>query len=118
HALVWERVHRGYVCMWLTSVSDESTFKGLDPKLVPARRQAWWAEYYEAQDRGEIAWSMIAVPSRGWAARLFGEPDLELLWDSVATAARLDEADPIAAWRTRLAELDARRERLDALQLT
>lgn len=118
HAMVGEARHRGDAWIWLTSVSDESTFKGLDPKLVTAKRQAWWAEYYEAQDRGEIAWSMIAVPSRGWAERLFGEPDLDRLWDAVATAARLDEADPIAAWRTRLAELDARRERLDALQLT
>jgi aminopeptidase len=117
-AMVEEARERGDAWIWLTSVSDEATFQGLDPKLVTARRAAWWARYYEAQDRGEIPWSMIAVPSRGWAKRLFGEPDLDRLWDAVATAARLDEPDPIAAWRVRLAELDARRERLDALALT
>ena len=117
HAMLEEARQRGDAWIWLTSVSDESTFKGLDPKLVTAKRQAWWAEYYEAEDRGEIPWSIIAVPTRGWAERLFGEPDLDRLWDAVATAARLDESDPIAAWRERLAVLDARRERLDALQL-
>jgi aminopeptidase len=117
-AQVEEARQRGDAWIWLTTVSDEATFEGLDPKLVTTRRQAWWARYYEAQDRGEIPWSMIAVPSRGWAKRLFGEPDLDRLWDAVATAARLDEPDPIGSWRTRLAELDTRRERLDALQLT
>ncbi len=117
-AMVEEARQRDDVWIWLTTVSDQSTFKGLDPKLVTAKRRAWWTQLYEAQDRGEIAWSMIAVPSRDWAQRLFGEPDMDRLWDAVATAARLDEADPIAAWRARLAELDARRERLDALKLT
>ena len=28
-----------------------------------------------------------------------GEPDVERLWDAVATATRLDEPDPVAAWR-------------------
>jgi aminopeptidase len=116
-AMVEEARQRGDAWIWLTSVSDEATFKGLDPNLVTAKRKAWWARYYEAQDRGEIPWCVIAVPSAGWAKRLFGEPDLGRLWDAVATAARLDEPDPIGGWRARLAELDARRERLDALQL-
>jgi aminopeptidase len=98
-AQVEEARQRGDAWIWLTTVSDEATFEGLDPKLVTTRRQAWWARYYEAQDRGEIPWSMIAVPSRGWAKRLFGEPDLDRLWDAVATAARLDEPDPIGSWR-------------------
>ena len=56
--------------------------------------------------------------TRGWAQDVFGEPDVERLWDAVATAMRLDEADPVACWRERAAQLAARGRALDALELT
>ena len=61
---------------------------------------------------------MVAAPNPGWAREVFGEPDVERLWDAVATAMRLDEADPVAGWRERTAELAARGRALDALELT
>jgi len=30
---------------------------------------------------------------------MFGEPDLERLWKAVEFTVRLDEDDPVAAWR-------------------
>ena len=30
---------------------------------------------------------------------MFGEPDVERLWEAVAHTVRLDEPDPVAAWR-------------------
>ena len=117
-AMTEEARQRGDVWMYITSPPDTDTFKGLNPDLVTTRRMDWWAPAWEAMDRGEIAWSMVAAPSRAWAHRLFGEPDLDRLWDAVATASRLDDPDPIAAWQARLAELEARRDRLNALELT
>lgn len=35
---------------------------------------------------------MVAAPNPGWAREVFGEPDVERLWEAVATAMRLDEA--------------------------
>jgi aminopeptidase len=43
---------------------------------------------------------------------------MERLWDAVATAMRLDEDDPVAAWQGRAAELAARGRALSALGLT
>ena len=37
-----------------------------------------------ALDRGEITWCVIPGPNAGWAEAVFGEPDLERLWDAVA----------------------------------
>ena len=52
---------------------------------------------------------------------MFGEPDVDRLWDVVATTVRLDEPDPVAAWRTHLERLDTRaaaltERRFDALR--
>ena len=39
---------------------------------------------------------------------MFGEPDVERLWAALATAVRLDEPDPVAAWREHIAALAER----------
>jgi aminopeptidase len=65
----------------------------------------------------DYAWTLVAVPSPGWAQAMFGEPDVARLEEAFARCLRLDEADPAAAWRSRLAELRARAAQLDALAL-
>ena len=62
---------------------------------------------------GDVNWTIVPGPTEGFAARLFGDPDLERLWDTVAPIVRLDEADPEAAWR---AHLDRLAERTRALE--
>jgi aminopeptidase len=52
--------------------------------------------------------SIVAYPNEGWARRVFGEPDVERLWDAVEAAVRLDESDPVAAWNEHMARLTAR----------
>jgi len=46
---------------------------------------------------------------------VFGEPDVERLWEKVAFCMRLDEPDPVAAWQDHLARLEARCEGLNEL---
>ena len=48
-------------------------------------------------------WTIVGFPNEGWARTVFGEPDVERLWAAVATAVRLDEPDPAAAWREHIA---------------
>jgi len=48
---------------------------------------------------------------------VFGEPDLERLWDAVARTVRLDEDDPVAAWQAHTQQLRARCDELDAREL-
>ncbi len=59
-----------------------------------------------------VNWAGVAYPTEGWARQVFGEPDVERLWNLVARAVRLDEPDPVAAWQEHLARL---RERATAL---
>jgi aminopeptidase len=62
-------------------------------------------------------WTVIAGPSEGWATRVFGEPDLARLWEAIRFCVRLDEADPVAAWRHHAAALSRRAEALNSLRL-
>jgi aminopeptidase len=55
-----------------------------------------------------VSWTIVAYPNEGWAEQVFGEPDVERLWDAVATAVRLNEPDPVGAWREHVATLSAR----------
>ena len=55
----------------------------------------------------ELAWTLVGCPVEGWAQQVFGEPDVERLWDAVSATVRLDAPDPVAAWQERLGKLNA-----------
>jgi aminopeptidase len=74
------------------------------------------AEITQRQHReSSVNWCGIGAPNAGWATQVFGEPDVERLWEQVAFCMRLDEPDPVAAWREHIARLEARAETLTAL---
>jgi aminopeptidase len=64
-----------------------------------------------------VNWTGVAYPNEGWAEQVFGEPDVERLWDAVAFCTRLDEADPVEAWREHMDRLDRRARSLNELGL-
>jgi len=63
-----------------------------------------------------INWVGVGAPNEGWARQVFGEPDVERLWEELAFCMRLDEPDPPAAWRDHLARLAERTARLNELR--
>jgi aminopeptidase len=71
----------------------------------------------EIQNTRGVNWTIAAFPTAGWAEQVFGEPDVEKLWAAIASAVRLDEEDPVAAWREHSARLRARCAELNALEL-
>lgn len=60
---------------------------------------------------GRVQWTVAAAPNPGWAEQVFGEPDLERLWQAVSIAMRLDSDDVVEEWARH-------RQRLDALAVT
>ena len=69
--------------------------------------------YLDAVNKRLLNWAIVAYPNEGWAQSIFGEPDVERLWEAVVTATRLDEPDPVEAWRTHIDKLVARAEQLN-----
>ena len=67
----------------------------------------------ELLSKRPINWCVLAWPNEGWATTVFGEPDVERLWDAVAHAVRLDEPDPEAAWEEHIAKLSDRAKTLN-----
>jgi aminopeptidase len=62
-------------------------------------------------------WVVIGVPNEGWAKQMFGEPDVERLWELVEFCVRLNEDDPVAAWREHVRLLGRRAARLNELRV-
>jgi aminopeptidase len=62
-------------------------------------------------------WTVVACPNEGWAEAVFGEPDLARLWERVAFCVRLDEADPVQAWKDHIDKLARRARALDELRI-
>ena len=68
-------------------------------------------------DEQLINWTSVSFPNAGWAETIFGEPDVERLWELLAFTVRLDEPDPVAAWREHLDRLTARAAALNGAAL-
>ena len=86
----------------------------LDPVRVGrARMSALVEASLDQATARRVSWTIAAYPNEGWARAVFGEADVERLWAAVATAVRLDEPDPVAAWRKHVDRLSER-----AVQLT
>jgi aminopeptidase len=62
----------------------------------------------QGQREGTLCWNICCYPTEGWAAAIPGSPSLEALWDAVATAVRLDQPDPSAAWEAHIDALERR----------
>ena len=77
-------------------------------RVAKARMLEFRRRYLELVAGRQLSWCIIGAPNPGWAEAVFGEPDLERLWEAVATTVRLDEPDPLAAWRAHVEELEGR----------
>ena len=62
-------------------------------------------------------WVVVGVPNEGWASQMFGGPDLDRLWKLVEYCVRLDETDPVAAWREHVARIGKRARDLNEMRV-
>jgi aminopeptidase len=86
----------------------------LDPERVGKARPIEAVKTYLGLVSGrKLSWTIVPYPNEGWAQTIFGEPDVERLWEAVEFALRLDTDDPVAAWSARMDELDRRAEQLN-----
>ena len=92
---------------------EPELFADLNGARVGKTRMKQVAErYLDTMNKRLMNWTIVAYPNEGWARTVFGEPDVERLWDAIATATRLDEPDPVEAWRLHIEMLDRRAKAL------
>lgn len=63
------------------------------------------------------SWCVVAIPSESWAEKVFpdkkGEEAIMALWEAIFDATRINEADPVEAWKKHLEDLDKRQKFLN-----
>jgi aminopeptidase len=93
----------------LTCGAEPALLAGLDQRRVGAARMTDYNDFMlRAVTERRVSWVVAAYPNEGWAEAVFGEPDVERLWDAVALAVRLDDPDPVGAWRRHVDRLTER----------
>ncbi len=90
------------------TVSRRADMKGLVP-------------YYDKAMSHKIKWSIIAYPHPEWAKLMFPELDADAAFDKlsdyIAKTTRVDNDDPVAAWKAHSASLARRCEKINAANI-
>lgn len=86
--------------------------KEIDPSLVAKdskTRSIALESFMKATMNGTVKWNVLAVASKAWAKMVFPELEeekaMESLWDQIFKISRIDNADPVHAWKTHDANL-------------
>ena len=103
----------GAALIAITGNPEPDMLSDLEGHRVGLARMKEVAEATLKLTDGLCNWSIVSFPNEGWARTVFGEPDVERLWQAVETAVRLDEDDPVVAWREHIARLTQRAESLN-----
>lgn len=81
---------------------------GQDPERMRLSKMPTTPALVRLVMEGNANWTIVAAPNPGWATQVFGEPDVERLWDLVAEATRLNDPDPVRAWEEHIRRLEER----------
>jgi aminopeptidase len=114
--VAYTRETAGNAQLGTTGKAEPELLADVDGERLGRAIQLEIAEIVQRQHReNTVNWCGVGAPNEGWARQVFGEPDVERLWEKVAFCMRLDEPEPVAAWQAHLARLDARAAALTAL---
>jgi aminopeptidase len=102
----------GALCA-ITGNPEPELFSDLDGERVGKARMREVGEASLELTDGLCNWTIVAYPNEGWATTVLGEPDVERLWEAVGRAVRLDQPDPVAAWREHIERLQQRAHSLN-----
>jgi aminopeptidase len=80
-------------------------FKGIDSKRIATFQRAAGtalSKYRQYVQSDKISWTVIANPSKDWAAKVFPQLEeakqVDALWDAIFKATRSDLENPVQAW--------------------
>ncbi|WP_411346930.1 aminopeptidase [Paenibacillus sp. WLX2291] len=85
---------------------DPDLLKGIDSKRIATFQKAAskvLVKYREYVQSDKMSWSIVAVPSKAWAAKVFpdqpAEEQINHMWDYIFKAVRVGQGDTISAWQ-------------------
>ncbi len=105
----------------LTGPVAPQLMDGVDPGLLGRDMLPSVKESIAVVNQRTTNWTVAPCPTPGWATlahpELEPEAALSQLWQEIAHVCRLDEPDPVSAWKSRIARLEGVAEDLGRLQL-
>lgn len=124
---LWD-YHRGYgedsccvICLHSPRLFSMDDIQGECIRRVEETEKSGREGFVQATSTGKVSIVKSAVPSLGWAKLVYPqlrrEEALERLWDSYLAICRLNEADPVYAWRQHQKAIEKRKEQLKELKL-
>lgn len=79
---------------------DPNFMSDLDGGRVgKARPREFLREWMHNIGERTVSWTIVPYATAGWAQQVFGRPDVDALWTAIEKAIRLDQPDPVEAWR-------------------
>lgn len=109
-----ELVQKGAAVLHIVS-SDPDLLNGVSTERLQNHQVTYrkaMTTYRELQMSDKFSWSIIAVPSKAWAAKVFPhlpeDKQIDALWEAIFKAVRVDQPDPIAAWEQHIENLSSK----------
>lgn len=103
--------------------TDPDIMKDVDPSRISRQAKARGTAleaYRSDQMSNKHTWCVASVPTKAWARKVFPERTVpqavEALWQAIFTSVRVDQDDPVAAWRSHQEALDVRLKYLNDAQ--
>ncbi len=104
---------------------DPDLLKDQDPALIATAQKAAQQHTLPAINlltRNASNWCVVSLPVPSWAAKVFPDlpPELRLdcLWEAIFKVCRLDQPDPVAAWKQHVDQLASRAKTLSDKQFS
>lgn len=86
--------------------SSPDLLKGVDGKRIAAFQKAAGTalnKFRQYIQSDKVSWTVVAAPSKDWAQKVFPnlspETSVNKLWEAIFKAVRINEEDPIKAWK-------------------
>lgn len=114
-----ELIKRKGALLWIDAENPDA-LAGIDVSKISAQQKASSAalvNYRKAVMNDDIVWSIVAVPSSKWAAKVFpNEPadeQIDKLWDAIFKTVRIGEGRAVENWQKHIATLEVRAKTLN-----
>ena len=92
-------------CFLSISASDPELLKNIDPAKIAAFRKSSSTalkEFSEMLMSNKNAWSIVSIPTKAWAKKVFSdlpeEEAVDKLWNEIFKIVRVDTENPVEAW--------------------
>ncbi len=114
----WMREERDYIadkgfCYVAISAENPNAFKGVPAEKLSAvsiARSKAFKKFSDCVMSNGIRWCVVSVPTLEWAKQVFPASDrpIEELSEAIEKTMRLDQANPLQAWKEHIENLDRR----------